>query len=274
MRRTILLLGLSLVFSLSLSAQDQTTAPPAPPKVLVIVRENLKPGKAGTTHERSESAFVHAFKTAKWPQHYLAADSQSGAPRSLFLVGYDSFAAWEKDTQATQKNATLAAALDRASAGDGELLSSYETSTFMYRDDLSYHANISLAPMRYFEILRFHVRPGHNNDWESIAKMYVENFPKAVPDAHWAVFQEMYGQGGDVYLVFTPRKSLAELDSGMAEFNKFAGIIGPDGLKRIADLSAAALDDEQSNLFTFNPRESYPPDEWIKADPAFWSPKP
>jgi hypothetical protein len=272
MRRIILLLGLSLLFSLSAAAQDQ--APPPPPKVLVIVRENLKPGKAGTLHEKSESAFVGAFKAAKWPQHYFAADSQSGAPRTLFFVGYDSFAAWEKDTQATQKNATLGAALDRASAADGELLGSYETSAFMYREDLSYHASISLAPMRYFEILRFHVRPGHNNDWESIAKMYVENFPKAVPDAHWAVFQEMYGQGGDVYLVITPRKSLAELDSGMAEFNKFAGVIGPDGLKRIADLSAASLDDEQSNLFAFNPRESYPPDEWIKADPAFWNPKP
>jgi hypothetical protein len=272
MRRIILLLGLSFAFLGSIFAQDQAAL--APPKVLVIVRENLKPGKAGTIHQKSESAFVSAFKAAKWPQHYLAADSQSGAPRSLFFVGYESLAAWEKDTQATQKNATLAAALDRASVVDGELLNSYETSTFVYRDDLSYHANISLAPMRYFEILRFHVRPGHNNDWESIAKMYVDNFPKAVTDAHWAVFQEMYGQGGDVYLVFTPRKSLAELDSGMDEFKKFAGVIGPDGLKRISDLSAASVDEEQSNIFTFNPHESYPPDEWVKADPTFWNPKP
>jgi len=271
MKQIILLLGLTLASTASLIAQDQATL--APPKVLVIIRENLKPGKAGTPHEKTESAFVSAFKAAKWPQHYLAADSQSGAPRTLFFVGYDSFAAWEKDTQATQKNATLSAALDRATAADGDLLSSYETSTFMYRDDLSYHANISLAPMRYFEVLRFHVKPGHNNDWESIAKMYVENFPKAVPDAHWAVFQEMYGQGGDVYLVFTPRKSLAELDSGMAEFNKFAGGIGPDGLKRIADLSATALDEEQSNILSFNPKMSYAPDEWVKADPTFWAPK-
>ena len=272
MRRTILLLGLSFAFIGSAFAQDQSAL--APPKILVVVRENLKPGKAGTLHEKSESAFVNAFKAAKWPQHYLAVDAQSGNPRSLFLVGYDSFAALEKDVQATQKNTVLSAALDRATAADGELLSSYETSTFMYRDDLSYHANLSLAPMRYFEILRFHVRPGHNNDWESIAKMYIENFPKAVPDAHWAVFQEMYGQGGDVYLVFTPRKSLAELDSGMAEFSKFAAVLGPDGLKRISDLSATAIDEEQSNIFTFNPHMSYPPDEWIKADPTFWNPKP
>jgi hypothetical protein len=271
MRRIILLLGLSLVFSLSLSAQDQTTPPP---KVMVIVRENLKPGKAGTTHESSESAFVNAFKAAKWPQHYFAADSQSGAPRSLFFVGYDSLAAWEKDTQATQKNATLSAALDRATAADAELLTSYETSTFTFRDDLSYHAPVDIPHMRYFEILRFHVRAGHENDWETSSKMYVDNLPKVVPDAHWAVYQEMYGQGGSVYLVFIPRKSLAEIDAGTDDFKKFAGVLGPDGLKRLADLTSAAVDEQQSNLFAFNPRESYPPDEWVKADPAFWNPKP
>ena len=272
MRRIVVLLGLSFAFIGSAFAQDQAAL--APPKVLLIVRENLKPGKAGTTHEKSESAFVNAFKSAKWPQHYLAVDSQSGNPRSLFLIGYDSFAAMEKDAKATQQNTVLSAALDRASAADGELLSSYETSTFMFREDQSFHPNLSLAPMRYFEITRFRVRPGHDSDWDAIVKLYLDNFPKAVPDAHWAVFQEQYGQGGNVYLVFNPMKSLAEVDSGLGDNKKFADLMGADNMKRLSDLSAAALDDVQTNIFSFNPHESYPPPEWIKADPAFWNPKP
>ena len=68
-----------------------------PPKVLTIFREFVKPGKQGMTHEKSESAFVQALKAAKWPTHYLAVDSVSGKPRSLFLTPYDSFEAWEKD---------------------------------------------------------------------------------------------------------------------------------------------------------------------------------
>ena len=190
MRRTIFLLGLSFALIGSTFAQDQSAL--APPKVLLIVRENLKPGKAGSTHEKSESAFVNAFKAAKWPQHYLAVDAQSGNPRSLFLIGYDSFAALEKDVKATQRNTVLSAALDRATLADGELLSSYETSHFLYREDQSFHANLSLATMRYFEITRFHVRPGHDSDWDAIVKLYLDNFPKAVPDAHWAVFQEQW----------------------------------------------------------------------------------
>jgi hypothetical protein len=271
MRRIILLLGL-LVASLGALAQDQSAL--APPKVLLIVRENLKPGKAGTTHEKSESAFVNAFKAAKWPQHYLAIDAQSGAPRSLFLIGYDSFAALEKDVKATQKNTVLSAALDRATLADGELLSGYEVSHFIYRDDQSFHANLSLAPMRYFEITRFHVRPGHDKDWNEIVKIYLDNFTKAVPDAHWAVFEEMYGQGGNVYLVFNPMKSLSEVDAGMGDDKKFADTAGPGVMQRLSELEAAAIDEVQTNIFTFNPHESYPPDEWIKADPAFWSPKP
>jgi hypothetical protein len=38
-----------------------------PPNVLVIHREYLKPGKGRQLHERSESAFVHAFADAKSP---------------------------------------------------------------------------------------------------------------------------------------------------------------------------------------------------------------
>ena len=75
----------------------------APPKVLVLYREYLKPGKQGASHEKTESAFVQAVTKAKWSQRYFDVDSLSGRPRSLFLFPYDSFADWEKDYQAGLK---------------------------------------------------------------------------------------------------------------------------------------------------------------------------
>src|ERR1700687_5087245 len=105
----------------SAAAQDMSN-PPLPPKVLVIGREYTKPGKSGVAHEKTESAFVQAMRRAKWPTHYLAVESLSGKSRALFLTGYDSFEAWEKDQSAQQKNATLSADLARAWAADGELL--------------------------------------------------------------------------------------------------------------------------------------------------------
>src|SRR5437868_10073148 len=103
------------------AAQDGAGAGMPPPKVLVIQREMLKPGRAGNTHLKTESAFVQAMTAAKWPTHYFAAESQSGVSRALFFIGYPSFAAWVKDIADPATNAALTPALDRASlAGGGE----------------------------------------------------------------------------------------------------------------------------------------------------------
>ncbi len=273
-RLTGFLLGLSLLLGGlgTAAAQEKSEGMKSPPKVLVILREFLKPGKAGTTHEKSESAFVRAFSGAKWPTHYLAVDSLSGKPRSLFLVGYDSFEAWEKDNRAIQKNATLAAALDRAGLADGELLSDADAGAFVYSQDYSLRTGVDIPHMRYFEISVFHVRPGHRKDWDSLVKLVMAAYEK-IPDVHWATYEAIYGPEGGTYLVFTPMKSAAEIDRAFTLGKQFEAAMGEEGMKKLAELEAAAIESSQSNLFQFNPRESYVGDDWVKADPDFWKPK-
>src|SRR5947209_2052971 len=128
---------LCLLFSAPLAASAQQDGMNGPPKVLVIAREYLKPGKAGGTHEKSESAFVHAMAAAKWPTYYFAMDSLSGPSRSLFFTGYPSFEAWEKDNWAVRKNTTLTAALEHAALADGELLTEFDQNVLALREDLS-----------------------------------------------------------------------------------------------------------------------------------------
>src|SRR5271166_6122898 len=89
-RITGLMLGTFLLFSFAVAAA-QEKPDMSPPKVLGITREWTKPGRNGTAHEKTESAFVQAMTRAKWPTHYLAVDSVSGKPRSLFFTAYDSF---------------------------------------------------------------------------------------------------------------------------------------------------------------------------------------
>ncbi|HEY4930284.1 MAG TPA: hypothetical protein VII23_01830 [Terriglobales bacterium] len=267
--------GLWLVLTLltigagTIIAQDYSTAPP---KVLLVQREFLKPGLSGAPHMKTESAFVQAMTAAKWPTHYLGMDSMSGPSRALFLVGYDSFAAWEKDNLATQKNATLSAALDRAGVADGPLLTSYDAGVFAYREDMSLRPNVNIAQARYFEVSRFKVRPGHDKEWEELVKVYLEGYGKT--DQHWATYQSVYGMdNGGVYLVFNAMKSLAEVDSGFGDSKKFEAQLGEKGMKKLAELTAACVEDTQTNLFSFNPKMSYVSDGWLKADPTFWKPK-
>lgn len=271
MRKLIgLLLGLSFIVATagSIEAQEKMDAM-QPPKVLVINREFLKPGKGGSAHDKSESAFVQAFAKAKWPTRYLAMDSLSGRSRALYLAGYDSFEAWEKDNQAIQSNTTVGAALERAAMADGDLLSDYDTTVLTYSEEYSLRPGVDVAQMRYFEISLFQIRPGHRKDWDDLVKLVMAAYEK-IPDVRWATYEVAYGQMGNTYAVFSPMKSAAEIDKAFAQGKEFMANMGPEGMKKFADLSSAAIESSQSNLFQFNPRSSYPPDRFLK-DP-FWKP--
>jgi hypothetical protein len=261
---------LCLVFgSGAMVAQD--TELMGPPKVLVIDREFTKPGKDGVVHEKSESAFVNAATAAKWPTHYLEVKSMSGRPRALFMFGYPSFEAWEKDNKAAEGNPTFAAAIDRAGVADGELLADYDQDVFVYDPDMSLHAG-DVVHSRYFEISQYHVKPGHHAEFAELVKLYQKGYAN-IPDANWATFESYYGaDNGGMYIAISKMTSLAEDDASMGDDKKFAAAMGADGMKKVRELTAAYVESQSTNLFAFNPKMSYPSDEWIKADP-FWKPK-
>lgn len=242
------------------------------PKVLVVQREWVKPGRSGSMHEKSESAFVNAMKAAKWPTHYLAAESMSGKPRVLFMIGYPSFDAWEKDNEAMEKNAVLTTAFEKASYNDADLLTEYSSSVFVLDSDNSLRPGDAVHA-RYFETTHFKVKPGHRREFMEAVKLYKDAYEKAVPDAHWALYSSAYGEnnGGD-YVMISTVKSLAEDDTDEADSKKVREALGSDGLKRAEELTAACIEMSESNLYHINPKMSYADETWMKAD-DFWKPK-
>jgi hypothetical protein len=130
--------------------------------------------------------------------------------------------------------------------------------------------------MRYFEISLYRVRPGHRAQWNELVKLVKGAYEK-IPNTHWAMYEAMFGQEDVTYVVFIPRKSVAEIDQDMMNEKQFVEAMGEDGMKKLVELESAAVEFTQTNLFQFNPAMSYPPDEWVKADPEFWkahTPKP
>src|SRR5208282_3484716 len=265
------LLGLSLAVACCGTIAAQGGA--AVPKVLQITREYTKPGKAGMAHDKTESLFVQAMQRAKWPTHYVGMTSLSGKQRAIFLVSYDSMEAWEKDNLATAKNAALSAALEHASVVDGELLDSMDQGVFVMHEEQSLRSMADISHMRYLEISSYHVRPGHTAEWNEAVKMVKDAYENGVPGSHWAMYEQVYGGDGGTYLVLTARKTLAELDRRVEESKEFAAAMGTDGMKRLNDLVAKAVESSQHQLFSFNAHMSYVEDAWIKADPDFWKPK-
>ncbi|MGB7171759.1 MAG: hypothetical protein WBD32_22330 [Acidobacteriaceae bacterium] len=259
--------------SLALSAAiaiAQDAGPTPPPNVLVIQREYLKPGMAGSLHARSEANFVRAEQAAKWSTHYIAMDSMSGPNRALFVFAYDSLAAWGKDQEAQNANPALAEAIDQASQTDGELLTRYESQTFIYHPEMSVHAAVEVPHQRYWEFTSFRIKPGHDKEWSELVKMYVDGFNK-IPDAHWALFESKWGENnGGVWVSVNPMRSLAEADQGMAHSKAFYTAQGDANMQHAGELAAACIESVQTNLFVVNPKESYAADEWATAAPEVW----
>ena len=225
-------------------------------------------------HDKSESAFVQAMARAKSPTHYIGMTSLSGKQRALFITPFASYEAWEKDNNAVMKNKTLNADLDRAFMDDGELLESEDTGIFSLREDLSLRPLSDIAHMRYLEISSYNIRPGHNGEWNEAVKMVKAAYEKAVPEAHWSMWELKWGGEGGTFLVLISRKSLAEADRGDQEDKLFAGALGAHGLKVLDELVAASIASSSHQIFAFNPHMSYVDESWIKADPEFWNPEP
>jgi hypothetical protein len=255
------------------SAQEMAEGTMPPPKVLVIFREFVKPGKSGALHEKSEASFVAAMRRAKWPTRYLTVTSLSGRSRALFLLPYDSFDAWEKDNLAIEKNSQLSADMEKSMEGDGDLLSDTDQTVATYSEEFSLRPNIDIAHMRYFEISLFRVKPGHREEWGQLVKLVIAAYQK-IPDAHWATYEVQYGQEeGPTYIVFSGLKAASEIDKEADQDKQFMAAMGEDGMKKLGDLESSAIQSDQTNLFSFSPSMSYVPDEWVKADPTFWKPK-
>ncbi|HEV2485565.1 MAG TPA: hypothetical protein VGT08_08530 [Terracidiphilus sp.] len=265
-------LGLSIVVAGSAlaAAQEMSSAP----KVLQITREYTKPYKNGMAHDKTESAFVQAMTKAKFPAYYVGLTSMSGKSRSLFLTRYADFAEWERDNKLVDKNPALNSELERDSVTDGELLESVDSLVYTYDEDLSYKPRSDLSHVRYMEISIFHVRPGHRADWLKLGKIVKAAHDKAGTSAHWGMFEIAYGTQDGEYVALSGDNSMADIDTGYSEEKKFMDALGEDGVKEFRSLFASAVDSSRSELFSVNPKMSYVPDEWIKADPEFWKPKP
>jgi hypothetical protein len=266
-----MLWGVAVCLAGAMVAQAQETMM-GPPKVLVIAREVLKPGK-GVVHAKWEAGWPRAFAKANWPTHYLAANALTGEPRAVFFTGYDSLAAWEADNAAMAKNKELSAEMDSLLEKDGDYLSAVRLGVFTYMEELSYHPQVTVAGTRYFRVYTIHVKPGHGQHFEEARKIARAAHEKANLPDHYAVFSVVGGAPSGTYLLFVPLKSLSEVDEfGSIHGKAYKEALGEDGQKKLDEFEREGVESIESNILAFSPEMSYPRKEWVDAD-KFWAPK-
>ena len=273
----LLFSAVCLFFSGLYQVAAQTTETP-PPNVLLIVREEIKLGK-GLDHERESNRYTQILRKAKSPYGRIGMTPIAGNENEVIYVwGFDSFADLEKWRQMEERWSTgeFKADYDKIAQGTEDLHTSQRDMVAVYRPDLSYNPSVNIAEMRYFRIGTLRVRPGQTSNFLAAANAYLTALKNAKVDDHIAVYQVISGSADGIYLLFTPMKSLAEMDTYPARYKPFREALGPEGLKNLDKMFSEVFNPGESSIYVFNPRMSYVSDQFASRDtasPGFWNPK-
>jgi hypothetical protein len=134
---------------------------------------------------------------------------------------------------------------------------------------------MSVMPQsRYFSIETFRVRLGKDADFEAGSKLFQNAFEKMKSDKPYVIYQVAMGAPEGTYLLFTPMKSLTEVDDEMANQGAFMQAMGEENMKNLMKGVGDVFITMESNVYAFNPSMSNVSKEFAAGDPKFWNTKP
>ena len=277
MTRSLLSLFTLILFASPALAQE--TQPMGPPKVLLIVREEIKPGMMAA-HGRHSADFVQIFSQLNTPNHRIAMVPVAGNENEvLYITAAQSFAEIETLNRSTDQkmgsaNGAMRVKLDALDKEAPGMHAAMRDMLAVYRPELSFNPGVNIAQMRYFTITTTRIRPGFDSVYaDYIQKVINVARSKAkVDDLHVAVFQVISGAPGGTYMIFRPMKSLAELDNPIGM--KVRAAMSDDQRKDADKAVREAIMSSDVNTYAFAPSMSYVDKEFAARDSAFWSPKP
>jgi len=264
--------GLSLALAGALAAQAQTPAVP-PPNILNIETINIKPYQ-DEPYDKVASEYAALSQQLKDPTHVLAMEALTGAPRAIYLSGYDSYEALQKNEEWLLGDAAADAKFDALDAREAPYISEVHNTIWHYLPDLSNNAaGADLPHSHYWEAIVFHMRSGHDAQFEELAKLYRDANLKIGQNIPWATYEGLMGVT-NTYLVLVPMTSLKDVDTGLAHRKDFGAALGDEGRGRMNKLSEESVASVEDNIWMVNPEWSYVEKSWIEADPQYWAPEP
>ncbi len=255
-----------------------------PPPVITISREEVKVGRMAA-NEKVAAAYAALASRTGLPSRWIGLVPLTGDENAaLFLAPFSSFAAYEASNNAWEQamgTATVKAEIEQLDRQSGEVQNSWRTILARHRADLSYRPRSAkeAAQSRYFSIFSVRLKPGRAPDYIDYIKALNVAREKTNLDVHTAVFQVVGGAPLGTFLTFTAYRSLKEMDDGLARADADqktleAALGGSTVVERRRQLIADIVAEGQVNLYAMNPRLSRPPEQFVAADPDFWTPKP
>jgi hypothetical protein len=264
--------GLSFALAGCPAAFAQTAAVP-PPNILNIETINIKPYTDGP-YDKVASEYPALSQGLKDPMHFVAMEALTGAPRAIYVSGFDSFEALQKNEEWIPSDATADAKIEELDARQAAYISEVHHTLWHYRPDLSNNVTGADIPhSHYWEVIIFHMRHGHAEHFAELTRLYRDAYLKIGQNIPWSSYEGMMGVT-DSYLVLVPMTSLKDEDNGLAHQREFDAALGNEGKNRMNKLTEENVASVEDNLFMVNPEWSFVEKFWVDADPQYWGAEP
>lgn len=254
------------------SAQAQRTAAGAPPKMLLLVYQQVLPGKAGE-RQRLEADTSRRFDELNVPITWIELEAVTGPPQALFFDPANSFE--ELARAGTILATTLATHPELAEQQQQieERLASSKTVVAVRRDDLGLGAErIDLTKARYLRITTVSLRPGHERDFAEAQNIRNAASGHDRSEAAWVVYEVNSGTPQPAFLIVEALRSLADADKEQDRARDLQQNLADAERRRQEQISHEAYVSVESNLYAMHPDMSHVPKEFVAGDPAFWNP--
>jgi hypothetical protein len=278
MKKSLLFFVIVTLISAFSPVLAQTPAREGPPPVLLIVREDIKPGMMGT-HNRHAAEFAGIFNRLQTPNHRIALLPVAGSENEvIYLTGAGTFAELEGLQKATDDRMSAAggnmkADLDRLDKEAPALHAGMRDMLAVFRPELSYGPVVNLPTMRYFAVTTVRLRPGQEDQYaDYLTNMVRVARDKAKAELHIAAYQIIAGSPNTTYMFFRPMKSLAEYDLRIAR--RVRETMSDEQKKKADKAAGETILFSETSVYAMNPQMSYVSKEMIAGDPTFWTPKP
>lgn len=244
-----------------------------PPKVLLLVYQEFKSGKAGE-RQKLEVAISRACDEVSVPNSWIDLESISGPPRALFFDPFDSFD--HVDTAFAEWPQIFAAhpELARIQSEIRAMVSSERTIIAVRRDDMGFRPqSIDFSKARFLRVLEVQLHPGHESEFVEAFRILGSAYEKIKADTPWAVYQVNVGMPSPTFLVFVPMRALKQNDDLLNWRRSLREAEGEEGAHHMEQIAKDAYASTESNLYFISPETSHVSKDFADGDPKFWSPK-
>ena len=246
--------------------------PKSQPKLLSIVRESVKPGRAAE-HAKHEAGWPAAYEKAKSTDHYIAMTSMTGPTEAWYVSSWDSHAALGESMKRDDKNEALGKDLEGLALKDSEYISDIRMFQAAAIPELSVGKFPEMAKVRFFQVMTLRVRPGFESLFEQAAKAYATAAKRVNPDVSYRMYAVIAGMPGPTFLAFSTVENYAEFDAKVRDEQALWKGANAEELEVLQKFGAEGLIETEVNRYRLDPRQSFVPKETRDKDPEFWSGK-